>query len=91
MCLLLVLCVFSAGEKSAQAQTLDRGLEGIGPAAHDYGNAMFSSDLQEDSAEIVMVYTTAYPGHFAKIENRVATEKPRAHCCVSIYDQREQS
>jgi hypothetical protein len=77
MSLLLVLCVFSLGEKSAQAQTSDRGLKGVGPAAYDLSNAFLSSsNLQEDSAEIIMVYTTAYPGHFALIEFLLKNSAP---------------
>lgn len=79
MCLLLVLCVFTFGEKPAQAQTFDGGLEGIGPAAHDHSNALISSsDLREDSTEVAIGFTTGYPGHFTKIEFLLKNHVPVA-------------
>jgi hypothetical protein len=78
MSLLLVLCFFSFGEEPAQAQTSDRGLEGVGPVTHDYGDAAFISNLQEDSSEVAMGFTTGYPGHFAKIELLLKNHLPVA-------------
>jgi hypothetical protein len=69
VCLLFSLCFLSGAEASVQAQTPDQRLGEIRPAIHDHGNALGeSSDLRGDSAGVAIVSTTAYPGHFTKVE-----------------------
>jgi hypothetical protein len=78
ICLLLVLCVFSLREKPTLAQTSDRGLEKAGPVAHEYADAAFTSDLQEDSSDVAVGFATGYPGHFTEIEFLLKNHVPIA-------------
>lgn len=60
---LFSFCLFSSANNSVQAKSLNQKLDGAGLGAFELTNVLGSSlNLQTDSADVAVLYTTAYPG-----------------------------
>jgi hypothetical protein len=68
-CSLLVCCLFPITDRTVEIQARTHELSEIGLGSDQMSSAFGSpSERQEDSADVAIVHTTAYPGHFTEIE-----------------------